>query len=53
MICLKNEETKQVYRVNSEVQVKPFIRAGYVKVDESNSKSATSGKAKKANSEEK
>lgn len=53
MIQLRNENTKQTFKVKSEVQAKPFIRAGYVVVTEGNQKSTTSGRGKKSDSEEK
>ena len=44
MIELKNEKTKQTIKVNSKVQAKPFIRAGYeiVKEDAEKKEASTS-----------
>ena len=41
MIELKNEKTKQKIRVNTMVQAKPFIRAGYKVVGDDSDKKAS------------
>lgn len=53
MIELRNEKTKQKIKVNSMVQAKPFIRAGYEVVNGDTKKAQTSGSARKADGEEK
>ena len=53
MIELKNEKTKQKIKVNTMIQAKPFIRAGYEVLKDDVKKAQTSGNARKTDGEEK
>ena len=53
MIELRNEKTKQKIKVNTMIQAKPFIRAGYEVVNGDVKKAQTSGNARKTDGEEK
>ena len=53
MIELRNEKTKQKIKVNTMIQAKPFIRAGYEVLKDDVKKAQTSGNARKTDGEEK
>lgn len=46
MIELKNAKTKQTIKVSTDVQTKPFIRAGYEIVKDDTKKPETAGDKK-------